>query len=115
MVRPWSANRLISRINSVSMPGSRPEVGSSKKKRPGLVSSSTPMETRFCWPPLNWRGIGRHAQLGGVIQGLENGQLHVDDIFLRHIADGGTNRIEFFVDVDRPIDYHPPLGSGTVT
>ncbi len=51
IVRPWSAKRRNSRIMLYSVPGSRPLVGSSRKKSRGLVRSSTPIETRLSWPP----------------------------------------------------------------
>ncbi len=37
------------------MPGSRPEVGSSRKSSDGLVSSSSATLTRLRWPPESWR------------------------------------------------------------
>ncbi len=50
-VRPSLASRFIISITDLSSPGSRPEVGSSRNSRDGLVSSSRATLTRFCWPP----------------------------------------------------------------
>ena len=60
-VWPRSASVRRRRMSWLSVPGSRPEVASSRKKRPGSVSSSTPMETRLRWPPLS-RWMARSAR-----------------------------------------------------
>ena len=52
--RPWcprSASRRSVRISSAPRAGSSPDVGSSRKKTPGLVSSSAAMLARLRWPP----------------------------------------------------------------
>ena len=53
MVRPCSESFFKSCIIFLSSPGSSPEVGSSRKKSFGSANSSTPMLTRFRWPPLS--------------------------------------------------------------
>ena len=83
-------------MTSRSMPGSRPEVGSSRKISDGLVSSSRATETRLRWPPesevtflslwmsslssaqhlvdpglaLGLGGVAGEAELGRVLEGL---------------------------------------------
>ena len=52
-VLPASARRRSSRIICESVAGSRPEVGSSRKKMRGSVKSSTPMLARLRCPPLS--------------------------------------------------------------
>ncbi len=55
-------------------------------------------------------GVGRHAQLRGVIQRLIDRQLHVDDIFLRDEADLVADGIEVGVDI-HIVDEHFRRGS----
>ena len=51
MVRPsWARSRIIS-MTDLSSPGSRPEVGSSRKSSDGLVRSSSATLARLRWPP----------------------------------------------------------------
>ena len=53
-VHPRDAHRLIMRRMSLPIAESRPVVGSSKHRRPGLVSCTreVPMDTRLASPPL---------------------------------------------------------------
>ena len=95
------------------MPGSRPEVGSSRKSSDGLVSSSSATLTRLRCPPdrleMTWSarllqaelgdhlvdafgalavlGVAGEAQLGGVGQRAADGELGVQDVVLRDQAD----------------------------
>ena len=59
-----------------------------------------------------WRScggcVGRHAQLGGIIQRLVYGQLHVDDVFLGHKADLIADGVEIAVNIDI-VDQHPAV------
>src|SRR4030095_13079291 len=64
---------------------------------------------------LSLSGIGGHAQLGGIVQRLENRELHMDDVLLRHIPNRGANRIELLVDIDGFIDENTSMGSGAIS
>ena len=102
-----------------SRPGSRPVVGSSRKRRPGRLElgrqadslalparergdsrSDLLVERGFVQHPgdgrvdLRRRRVARKAEPGGVPQGLEHGQPWVDDLVLRQIADVGQARLE---------------------
>ena len=96
-----------------SSPGSRPEVGSSRKSSDGLVRSSIATLTRLRWPPESFETgrlrrsrelelaehvldarvpllgghVGRETELGGVVQRLLDRELGVDDVVLRDEAD----------------------------
>ena len=137
MVRPWSASLRRSFIIPVSVAGSRPDVASSRKNRLGRVSSSTPMDTRLRWPPLSClmvrsaqalevqlvddladallallpAGVGRHAQAGGIVEGLVHGEVHVDDVVLRDVAHLVAVGVEVLVQVDA-VQEHGSLGGG---
>ena len=58
--------------------------------------------------------IGWHAQLSGIVQGLKNRQLHMDDIFLRNIPNGGPNRVKLLVDIDRLVDNNPAVSGWSI-
>ncbi len=60
------------------------------------------------------RGVLWHAQLGGKIQRLVDRQLHVDDVFLRHVADLVADGIEVLIDIDI-VDEHLAVRGGAVT
>lgn len=54
VVLPLSANRFRSDRHWEAADESRPVVGSSKKMTRGLSTSSSAIDRRFCWPPLNF-------------------------------------------------------------
>src|SRR5512137_2935096 len=62
---------------------------------------------------LYFRCILRHTQLRSEIERLVNGQFHVDDIFLRHIANFVTDGIEILVYIDI-VNMHLAMGCGTI-
>ena len=123
-------------ITERSMPGSRPEVGSSRKSSEGLVSSSRATLTRLRWPPerlwmgcptrcsrpssridlvdpglpLGLRGVLREAQLGGVGEGAAHGQLGVQDVVLRYEADALAQLGVVAVQVAAVVQDRAPVG-----
>ena len=58
-------------------------------------------------------GVGRHAQLGGIVERLVDGQLHMDDVALGHKTDVVADGIEVLVDVEF-VDVNIAVGGRTV-
>ena len=113
IVVPWSARRRSVPMRFAAVAGSSPDVGSSRKKARGRVSSSTAMLVRLRCPPLRsptravarlvrssrvervghgsvdlvCRRAGRQAEPGRVAEGGGDGQVAVDEIVLRDVAE----------------------------
>ena len=124
-VRPSSARPRSSCMTSRSMPGSRPEVGSSRKISDGLVSSSRATDTRLRWPPESeviflslWMSSLSSARtsstralrsasavsagkrsLAAYRSALRDGQFLVQDVVLRDQADALAQLGELLVEV----------------
>ena len=56
IVIPSPANSSMTSRTSLTISGSRAEVGSSKSITLGSMASDRAMATRCCWPPDSWRG-----------------------------------------------------------
>ena len=119
--------------SSAPVIGSRPDVGSSRKKTWGSVSSSTAMLARLRCPPLSEptrtspcpvRPTASIASptasstsvalvdegsrsRGGVAEHAPKGQFGVDDVFLGYIAEHAAERPEVGVQVDAVVVHRP--------
>ena len=114
MVQPVSARSRSNSMSWNSVAGSRPELGSSRKRIAGLASNSTPTLTRLRWPPesrligllararrrpswsivcrssfcdLERRRAGGQPQPRAEAQRLGDGEFGMDDVVLRHEAE----------------------------
>ena len=122
-------------ISSALVTGSRPDVGSSRKKTCGSVSSSTAMLARLRCPPLSEptrtsacaveadgvdRVTDRAVDLGrarrrrepeprGVAEHAPERQVGVDDVVLGHVAEHAAERPRVGVHVDA-VEAHRPRG-----
>ena len=122
-------------ISSALVTGSRPDVGSSRKKTCGSVSSSTAMLARLRCPPLSEptrtsacsvrpdgvdRVTDRVVDLGRgrrrrepqprrVAERASERQVGMDDVVLRHVAEHAAERPQVGVQVDA-VEAHRPRG-----
>ena len=125
-VRPSSASARSIIIIPCSLPGSSPEVGSSRNRSDGFVTSSIATATRRRWPPesrlddqvrghrgdaelieqlrdLSARSaladVTGKAQLGGVVQRLADRQLPVQDVLLGYEAEAQAQLVVVLVEI----------------
>ena len=64
--------------------------------------------------PLGRGRILGHAQLGGKVERLVDRQLHVDDVFLRHVTDLVADGVEVLVDID-VVDEYLAMRGGAIS
>src|SRR6186997_2977120 len=55
--------------------------------------------------PLGRGRILGHAQLGSKVESLVDRELHVDDVFLRHVADLIADGVKILIDIDVVDEY----------